>query len=124
MKLFHTLFFGWIFFGRVWGGERKEKEGSVMNVDGHLAEFLSITGTTEEDYARGLLESHNGDLEASLASHFAIQDAQGEVNGGRTGEREEEVAPPVVDVEEEEEEDTTPVAPIREQRQFVQNRYV
>lgn len=42
-----------------------------------LENFLSVTGIEDEDYAIQLLLTHDLDLEASLASHFAIEDAKG-----------------------------------------------
>jgi len=53
-----------------------------------LAEFMNITGTTDEEYAKELLISSNLDLGESLAQHFAIQEAGGTVpirGGGGSG---------------------------------------
>uniref|UniRef100_A0A6T6NHI3 UBX domain-containing protein n=1 Tax=Timspurckia oligopyrenoides TaxID=708627 RepID=A0A6T6NHI3_9RHOD len=49
-----------------------------QNVDSEaLAQFLSITGTNDESYARNILAAFNSDLSNSLAQHFAIQEAGG-----------------------------------------------
>ncbi|KAA8492193.1 UBX domain-containing protein 7 [Porphyridium purpureum] len=44
-----------------------------------VAQFMSITGVTSEDYAKDMLNAAGLDLEQSLAQHFAIQDAGGGV---------------------------------------------
>uniref|UniRef100_A0A7S1TF63 UBX domain-containing protein n=1 Tax=Compsopogon caeruleus TaxID=31354 RepID=A0A7S1TF63_9RHOD len=40
-----------------------------------IAQFLALTGTRNAQYALDLLRAHQGDLESSLSSHFAILEA-------------------------------------------------